>query len=118
MIILNLSNIEDLIFYDNKVKQKLPDFSDTFKQWAFAKQFSNFRQLVKRTLSDFLGSLTEQHIEILSQYFGTNVSIDNLDYHIVKNHTFDVDTTHLQEMIGFTLSISRYRDNIYVTFWR
>ena len=118
MIILNISNIEELIFYDNKVKQKLPEFSDIFKQWAFAKQFSNFRQLVKRTLSDFLDNLNEQHIEILSQYFGTKVSIDNLDYHIVKNHTFDTNTTHLDEAIGFNPSICRNKDHIYVTFWR
>lgn len=119
MIVLNLTNIENLIFYDNKVKAKLPEFSDTFKQWAFAKQFPNFRQLVKRTLSDFLENLSEQHIETLSQHFHTTISIDNLDYHIVKNHTLNLlNTTHIQEAIGFTPSISRNKDDIYITFWR
>ena len=119
MIILNINNVEDLIFYDSNIKKLLPEFTDMFRQWAFTKEYVGFRQLTKRTICDFLEALQESDIVILERYFGTKVSIDKMDYRTVKNVELDPDYAELEiQEDGFNFSIYRNKDRLYATFWR
>ena len=72
-MLINLNNVEELIFYDNKIKKMLPEFNDLFSNWAFAKQYSGFRQLSKRAVLDFLERIEPVQIDTLEQYFCTKV---------------------------------------------
>lgn len=118
MIVLNIHNTEDLIFYNAQIKKILPDFIDLFNQWAFSKQNVGFQQLTKRTVSDFLEKLQEEHLDILKRYFKTEVAIDNMDYHIIKNVEMNCDCAELKAWDGFNFSAYRTKDRLYVTFWR
>lgn len=120
MIFLNLHNVEELIFYDHRVKKLLPEYANTFAQWTFAKQNIGMRQLAKRTLSDFLESLQEEHLSILAQYFGDKITINKMDYHIIKNVDFDPEEAELL-MNGFDeydLAPFINKEGLHITFWR
>jgi hypothetical protein len=118
-MILNFHNVEELIFYDERVRKLLPEFVDLFNQWAFSKQNIGFRQLTKRLLSDFLDILGDEQLTILERYFGTNITINKADYQVVKNMDFDLEDAELLiNNDDFNFSIYRNQDHLYVTFWR
>ena len=120
MIRLNLSNVEELIFYDKNMKTLLPEFMVLFNNWAFSKQNIGFKQLTKRTISDFLLGLKKEHIEILSKYFKDVIFVDKLDYHIIKNAEADIDEAELvlDDVDGYNVCIYRNNDQLKITFWR
>lgn len=118
MILLNLHNVEDLIFYNKEIRNLLPELKPTFDTWIFSKQNIGFRQLTKRTVVDFLNQLKEEQIEILSRHFGEKVSIDKLDYHIVLNEKMDLDDVEFLIRDDFNFGLYRDRNNLYVTYWR
>lgn len=120
MQIINLNNVEEIIFYNEKAKKALPEFKEYFNQWMFYKKNSGFRQLIKRTLSDFLSSLKTEHIDIISKALGGKIQIDTLDYHTVYNETYNVDDDIelLLNHEGYYFDIWRDKEQIFVTFWR
>lgn len=118
-MILNFHNIEELVFYDEQLKKKLPEFADLFNQWAFSKQHIGFRQLTNRLISDFLGNIQEEQKVILEKYFGTKITINNIEYQIVKNEDYDVEDAELLiNNDDFNLAICRDKNHLYITFWR
>ena len=118
-MILNFHNVEELVFYDEKLKKKIPEFSDIFNQWAFSKQHIGFRQLTNRLLSDFLNSLQEEQIVILEHYFGAKITINKIDYQVVKNEDFDIEDAELLiNNDDFNFEIYRNKNRLHITFWR
>ena len=120
MISLNVQNIEKLIFYDKKLQSLLPEFKDTFNQWAFAMKFSAFKPTAKRAVMDLLNNLKKEHIEIIEKYFNSKVVIDKLDYHIVKDCKVALDELEsLNETEPF-YNVELYRDanHLYILSWR
>lgn len=119
MLILNLNNVEELIFYDPNIKKILPEFADLVTQWSFAKQNVGFRQLVKRSIIAFLDQLTDTHLDILSKYFGQKIAIDKLDHHIVKHVDVFIDDAELGiNTDGFEFAMHRKDGMLHITFWR
>jgi hypothetical protein len=120
MISINIDNVEDLIFFENNLHHKLPDFEFLFRQWKLGKMYG-LRSLIRQSLFDFLNQTKDKHIEILKKYFGQDVIIENnLDYHIVKNTTLSIeDPEAICEISGYN-GFSTYRkDNqLYISFWR
>jgi hypothetical protein len=119
MIDLNLQNVEELIFHDNKVQDLLPDFNYLFYQWRLARLSSTLKALAKRSLIDFLNGLTNEHLELLAIYFGTKVTLDKVDSHIVRNYIFEIDKIDLDKVEGYqNFSVFRDKDRLYICFWR
>ena len=120
MLTINLQNIEDLIFLDKKLQSQLPEFRHMFEQWKLAQYTSALRPMGKRAMLDLLNSLDNQNA-LLSRYFGTSVTIDKLDYHLVKNCDFPLEEieTEIDKLEGYAnFSIYRDKDHIYISFWR
>lgn len=116
-----MHNAEELIFYDDKLKKLLPEFDDLFRQWAFTKQYTGFRQLNKRTVSDLLNSIQQEQLDVLEKYLGTKVTIDKLDYKVIKNMAFDINDDielQLNNIDDFNLAIHRDENSLFMTFWR
>ena len=118
---INLNNIEELIFYDKKLCKLLPELKHCFDQWTLAKRFPELRPMGRRAIMDLLNSLENEHIAILENYFNTKITLDKLDYHLVKNYDFSLDEAEekLSEIKGFA-NFSSYRngDRLYLSFWR
>lgn len=81
----------------------------------------SLKSLGQKCVIDLLNSLDKSHVVVLSSYFGSEVTIDKIDYKIVKNVICDLDTAELElsEIQGFqNLAFSRDKDHLYVCFWR
>ena len=121
MLNLNLNNVEELVFFDKTLQNLLPEFRYLFDQWKLAKMSPALRTLGKRTLMDFMNDIGKEHIQILEHHFKTKVTIDKLDYHVVRNYTFSASELEgeLNKIKGFA-NFSTHRDGnqVYLSFWR
>jgi len=120
MLNLNLTNVEELIFYDKKAQAILPDFSNDFRVWAFALR-NGLVPMGRKVVTDFLSGLKDAHVEALETYFGDKLVVDKLDYHMVRNYTLSLENAEeeLNQIQGFpNLSIHRSADQLYISFWR
>ena len=120
-MIINLQNIEGLIFRDKKVQKLLFDFNQQFNQYLLATKVPGLRSLGKRSVIDVLNNLREEHIVKLREYFNTEITIDRIDYHIVKNYNSDISEleSNLCDFQGFQdLCLYRKDNQIYISFWR
>ena len=118
MLIINLQNVKDLIISDKKATSLLSEFQHFFDTWKFSVRFPTFRSLGEKALIDFLLSLKPEHIKILEQYFGQPISVDTMDYRIVKNIKMSLNEEG-NLLDGFpNFSIYRNSDNLYITNWR
>ena len=70
---------------------------------------------------DLLNLVENEHIIILENYFNTKITLDKLDYHLVKNFNFNINEAEkkLNGIKGFyNLSSYRKGDRLYLSFWR
>lgn len=122
MVLINLQNIEELIFLDNMVRTLLPDLRHIFDQWLLSKRVPTLRSLRLRSLMDMLNSLTNEHIRKLEEYYQDSLALDKIDYHIVRNVTlplsFNADK-ELSDFVGYSnFIIGRDEEQVYISFWR
>lgn len=116
-MIINLQNIENFLFFDKKIKNLFPEFRDIFNQYAFGKS-TGLEDLSKRTIIDFMNLLEPQHLIKLEEYFKEKISLDKIDYRIVKNMEFSL----LEENISLNgykeIALFRNKDKLKVTLWK
>jgi len=120
MVTLNLTNVEELVFYDRKVRAELPDFANLFNVWTFSLR-AGFGPMGRKVVVDFLNGLKENHLEILGKHFNDKVTVDRSDYHIVRNQQVALDNAEegLNQIQGFpNISIHRDENQLYISFWR
>ena len=122
MVLINLANIEELIFSDNNVRVLLSDLRHIFDQWLLSQRVPTLRSLRLRSFMDLINSLTKDHVRKLEEYFQDSIALDKLDYHIVKNVTLPLNfdaNKELSDFVGFgSFSVSRDAEQIYISFWR
>jgi len=73
MLGLNITNIEELIFHDQKVRTLLPEFQNLFQQWQFAK-IHDLRSVRQQCVLSFLNSANDNHMAVLKGYFKCEVT--------------------------------------------
>jgi hypothetical protein len=118
---INLHNVEQLIFSDNNLRKLLPEFQSLFDSWKVAQLSPALRTLGKRSILDFLNGLENPHIDRLETYFGEVVTVDKLDYHIVRNINCDIDDAELVlDQVSGYVDMTAYRDGeqLYISLWR
>jgi hypothetical protein len=121
MIVLNLNNVEELIFSDNKLQNKLSEFKHLFDSWKLSQRFPSLRSLGKRSASMLLQHLSSEHKIILEQYFQNEIKVDILDNRILKNINTSVEDLHRDvfQIDDFSnIALSRNGDQIYISCWR
>ena len=121
---INIQNVEELIFYDQKLQKLLPEFSSLFGQWKLAKQYPDLRSLGKRSIIDFLNKVTEEQTKIIEKHLGARVKFARIDSRIIRNYKFELKDFEesldgLNEIDGFSnFFVSRNESQIYISFWR
>lgn len=119
---INLQNIEELIFYNQKVRKLLPDFKNQFGQWDLSRYSPSLRSLGKKSLLDVLNNMEYEHLKVLESYFKEPITLMKLDYQIVRNNEFDLEDaeTQLNELDEWIGEIAIYRDadHLYISNWR
>ena len=124
MLYLNFSNIEELIFFDKPLQNTLPvNLFGLFEQWRLAKRMPFLKELGKNAVLDLLNNLTDEHIEILEQYFGEKIIVERLNYSIALNIKVPLSDisicNELCNIEGFN-NFGTWRDDqhLYISFWR
>jgi len=120
MLTINLQNIEDLVLLDKNLQRQLPEYRHLFEQWKLAQYTPALRPMGRKAMLDLLNSL-DNHTVVLSKYFSTSVTIDKLDYHLVKNYDFPLEgiENEIDKVVGYAnFSAYRNKDHIYISFWR
>lgn len=115
---INLKNIEEIIFFNEEIHKILPEFSVQFGQWKIGKRVPPLADLGRNSVIEVLNLLDQNHIEILENYFETDIIIDKLSSNIIKNHSIELD----ENLCGFyeykSFCVFRGKENIELTFWR
>lgn len=125
MIKINIQNVEEIIFYDEKLWKNLPDLRYLREQWRLSKISPVLRPLGKKSLLEFLNKIKKEHEVIISKYLKTSVTIDKLDYFLVKNLEFDIEDAELelnllesQNLLYSYFGTYLKNNKVYITFWR
>lgn len=121
MLDINLNNVEELVFRDKFLQKEFPEFRSFFDQWRLAQILPAMRQMGKKAILDFMNSVRDEHLEILKNYFKQPVTVDRLDYAIVKNVDFGIFDAEreLNEFNTFPqFSICRDKSRLYISFLR
>jgi hypothetical protein len=118
-MLINIGNVEDLIFFNSELHSKLPDFALVFRQWKMSRTYG-LRSLARQAIFDFLNGINESHVVVLEEYFGQDIIINSVDYSLVKNMNFDMDNPEVICSINGYTGFSTYRkgSHIYISFWR
>lgn len=124
MIVINFSNIEELIFHDRNIQSLLSKhLFSYFEQWRLSKRFPVIKSIGKQAVLDVLNQLNESDIFALEQHFGKNIVVEKLDYSVVKNIKVPLNEAdiccELCKQAGFNY-FSSWRDGeyLYLSLWR
>lgn len=114
MIIINLNNIEEIIFLNKKTHSLLP--KHTLDSWFISYKYPGLQSLRKRCNLDMLNFLFSNKVEF-EKFFQDDLIIENLDSNIVKNLEFHIDEFKVFENFN-NFTITRNKDQISMTTWR
>lgn len=115
---INLKNVEEIIFFDKKMHEILPEFRHFLDQWRLGKTIPALGGLGSKSVLDLLNSIGEDQVKKLEEHFGTTVVVNKLNSNIVKNHFIGINDS----LCGFVefkdFCISRNKEEVFLTFWR
>lgn len=119
-MIINLQNIEEIIFFDKKIQSLFPEFRHLFDQWQLGKRVSEMSNLGQRSIIELLNSLEEKQILKLREYFGDIIIIDKINHKIVEFYDFNLeDENVLCKYTGYRdFCLHRDKDTVNVSLWR
>jgi hypothetical protein len=125
MVQINIQNVEEIIFRNDKIWRDLPDLRYLREQWRMSKISPVLRALGKKSLLEFLNKSKKEHEFIISKHLGHSVVIDKIDYFLVKNMEFPIEDVELElnlleakQPLYPYFSTYRKNNKIYITFWR
>jgi hypothetical protein len=122
-MILNSTNIEDLVLRNPGLLNKLSHYRDQIEQWKLGQLVPALRPMGQKAKLDLLNKLTEGDLEIIRNYLKVNsLVLESLDYATVKNHTTTVfDAEELLNGANVMLNdfcVARDGDQLYICTWR
>jgi hypothetical protein len=117
---INLKNIEELIFFDKKIQDLLPEFRHYFDQWQLGQRIPGMKTLGQRSVFELLNSLNETQIKKLEEYFSEEILVDKINHRLTDCYSWQTDEPN--ELCKFTgykdFCIHKSKDKIQATFWR
>jgi hypothetical protein len=118
---LDFSNVQELIFKDFEAQKLMPKFKDLFQQWKLGQFVPGLRPMAQKALLDLLNQLEEEDIRILEIYLGTTISVEKLDYTLVKTHKVELSNAQEKvECLDLEGELFLYRDAnyLYIGDWK
>jgi hypothetical protein len=122
MMVINLQNIETILFKNPEVKLILSDLRYIFDQWLLSYRSPALTHMRKQSLIDLLNTLDGPHIEKLAKLFKTVVFIEKVQHNLVKNLELPIIgavESVLADCNGYkNIAISRNADRLSITLVR
>lgn len=117
---INFKNVEEIIFFDKKVQDLMPEFKHFFDQWMIGKRVPGLAEMANKSILNLLESITDDHIKKLEDYFEQTVIVVKINTNLVKNISLDLEKEI--NLCGFTeykeFCAYRGKDDIFLSFWR
>jgi len=114
------NNVEELVFMDSKAWSAMPSLKHHRDQWSLSLMSPSLRPTGKKALLDFLRRAGPDEASALSEHFGTEVTIDKLDYRCTQEVEFRAgdhpDFGSFYPCSG--IAATREGDVVRVTLWR
>jgi hypothetical protein len=123
-MVINLANVEDIIFYDKNLQKHLPEMSSIFQQWVLGKQIPQLRSLCQKAILEFFEKITDRQISVLANYLNEEeVILEKFNSHIVRNcsTSFSDDVEKYLNLIDenfIDFAISRDKNSLYISLWK
>jgi hypothetical protein len=124
-IVITYQNIEELIFCDEELQNKLPEFKGYFNTWMFAVKQPSLKMTAQKSLIEVLRRLhNEKCVKILKEHFATeDVVIEQIDSGIVYNLSFPLNEAEnllnaMPTVLKESYFIYRDDDTLYISLWR
>jgi hypothetical protein len=121
MMIINQQNVEEYIFYKPELCNKLLEKKHLISAWKFSIQNPSLRAMGKTSLKQFLKTLTQEEIVLISKYYGEEVKIEAFDNSLIKNLRLDIETAEFFMPIDYNFidfAVYRGKENLEVTLWK
>lgn len=118
MLVLNILNVERLIFQDDEIWKSMPELSGMRDQWRISKLSPSLRPTGRRAMHDFLKAAKNKYEGVISEKLGCEVTIDRIDNRAVTN--LELNSLDDMQVEGFYSGFATYRegDRVFVTLWR
>lgn len=122
-MILNSTNIEDLVLRNPGLLNKLPHHRNQIEQWKLGQMVPALRPMGQKAKLDLLNALTEGDLEVIRDYLKLNsLTLEALDYATVKNHITTVSKA--EELLNGgkvmlnDFCVARDGEQLYISTWR
>lgn len=120
-IVITYQNIEQLIFCNKELQDKLPEFKGLFNTWTFASKQSSLKLTAQKALLELLRKLGERHITVLKEHFGTEVSVEHMG--VVYNFRLPLEEAEtllntMPTVLKESYFVYRDESTLYVSMWR
>lgn len=80
MIVLNFSNVEELVLFNSSLHNELPDLKPLFNQWKLAQRTPGLKTMQQRLVLEFLDQLTDKHILVIEKRIGDQISVEKISW--------------------------------------
>lgn len=121
-MLINLLNAEELLFFNKKVFEALPQHINYYYQWRMAQMSPALKNIGKKAVADFINLLNNKEVEILEKLFEEKIVLEKFNKNSVINTEFSINDTENQNLCeyynysGFAITMNK--DRVAVTFWR
>ena len=122
-IVITYKNIEQLVFYDKELQNKLSEFKGLFSTWAFASKQPSLKLTAQKSLMELLRQLDDEHIKIIADHYKTDVKVEKIDLGVVHNFSLPIDEAEnllngLPSILKESYFVYRDEKTLYISFWR
>lgn len=119
-VILDLNNVEQLVFNNKKVIASLPQHKQIFDNWLLSKRVPAFRNLEQKSCFDFLQNVTEEELEIISII--NNMEIDKVES-LARSVKINAKPEQLEMLLNRVSNFDgfccyRNKDEVQVYLWK
>lgn len=118
MMKISLKNVEEVIFLNKEIKDKLPEFKNYFYLWQLSKQQHFLKSVGTQAMIDLINNLNERHLNIIKEHYGVDVEFIKFSNKIVDNFEFYLNENDFDELPKIcNMAIHRNKEKVFVTTW-
>lgn len=118
---LNAKNVEEIVFTNKTITNKLIKYKHLFDTWHFANMMPQLKYIKNNIVIELLNLLNYSDIETISEIIGENVVIDESVKKPIKNIQSHCDSLEFDLPYDFNcIDFCCYRKdgNVGVTLWK
>lgn len=119
---ITLHNIEKLVFEDNELRKIFPLRKNLFHTWALSRQSPDLKAMGQKSILEFLHTVTEEEVKILSDYFGEIVTVEKISTNVVEHYNCLINDAekvlNAETIIKEAFFVYREGNQLYLSTWR